>query len=464
MSPVTTRRRTFAALATAVAVVAATVVAAAPASAASTTITGRLTAPSGVDPQGVLVLAWAPGAKGADVTAAAEVRGDGSFTLGGLTSGRSYQLSTFDVFGTVASGYYKTSTTLASRAGDATLVRSGTTGLKVKAATPARSTDVTLVAPAEADPPAWLTEDNLIPYVVEPGNGRLMGVAGNELLGGFDAAASAGTDVAATAARAARAVARTDRATASAATLALPTTGLLKGGSYTLAFLLDDSADVDLLDSYFYGGVKRSPTRSLGSAGTFTGGSTAVEVFLLGTATRTPVSVSGTAKVGRTLTAVPATWSQRGSVSYQWHRNGSPITGATAATYRVQAADKGKTLTVRAVLRPSTPGYAYGFSLSQKTRTVTAGDAPTAKVRPTVTGTAKVGKKLTASPGTWSTTGLRFTYQWLRDGKAVAGATSSAYRVTSADVGKRMRVKVTAKRNGHLPGTSTSEATKAVTR
>ena len=40
--------------------------------------------------------------------------------------------------------------------------------------------------------------------------------------------------------------------------------------------------------------------------------------------------------------------------------------------------------------------------------------------------------------------GLTFSYQWLRNGKAVRGATAKTYRLVKADKGKMIAVRVTA--------------------
>ena len=53
-------------------------------------------------------------------------------------------------------------------------------------------------------------------------------------------------------------------------------------------------------------------------------------------------------------------------------------------------------------------------------------------------------------------------YQWLRDGAAVQGATSSTYRLAPSDQGRRMSVRVTAEKSGHQPGTATSTTTARV--
>ena len=70
--------------------------------------------------------------------------------------------------------------------------------------------------------------------------------------------------------------------------------------------------------------------------------------------------------------------------------------------------------------------------------------------RPVITGKARPGQKLKASAGAWSLSGARYTFQWLRNGKAIAGhvARSQAYRVARADRGKKLSVRVAATLGG----------------
>ena len=75
---------------------------------------------------------------------------------------------------------------------------------------------------------------------------------------------------------------------------------------------------------------------------TFTGGTTN------SAATGAP-SVSGTVRVGETLTAVTSGVADAdglGVFSYQWSADSSPISGATASTYTLVAADLGKAISV----------------------------------------------------------------------------------------------------------------------
>jgi serine protease len=73
--------------------------------------------------------------------------------------------------------------------------------------------------------------------------------------------------------------------------------------------------------------------------------------------------------------------------------------------------------------------------------------------RPTITGTWKVGARISTGTGygQWNNSNAGFTFQWLRNGSAISGATSRTYTVTSADVGKRLKVKVTPKITAFAP-------------
>ncbi|MEW1628926.1 hypothetical protein AB0387_16170 [Streptomyces sp. NPDC089173] len=77
---------------------------------------------------------------------------------------------------------------------------------------------------------------------------------------------------------------------------------------------------------------------------------------------------------------------------------------------------------------------------------------------PVISGSAKVGAKLTAGTGSWSAVPTSYAYQWKADGTAIAGATGSTYTVPAKLLAKKVTVTVTARRAGHLDGQSTSAA------
>jgi hypothetical protein len=95
--------------------------------------------------------------------------------------------------------------------------------------------------------------------------------------------------------------------------------------------------------------------------------------------------------------------------------------------------------------------------------------APANTSQPTIAGTAAVGQTLTGTQGTWSNSPTSFTYQWVRcppngglpDGSNcsyIPGASTTAYIVSSADVGHRLRFRVTAT-NADGQQTAASNAT-----
>jgi len=79
--------------------------------------------------------------------------------------------------------------------------------------------------------------------------------------------------------------------------------------------------------------------------------------------------------------------------------------------------------------------------------------------KPRISGTAKVGKKLIAKRGSWTGSPTSYSYQWYRGSKKIAKATTSSYRLKSADRGKKIRVKITAKRAGAASRSAYSAAT-----
>jgi hypothetical protein len=73
-------------------------------------------------------------------------------------------------------------------------------------------------------------------------------------------------------------------------------------------------------------------------------------------------------------------------------------------------------------------------------------------VRPKLSGTAKVGKVLRVSTGTWSPAATSYDYTWYRSGRKITGATASRYTLTRADVGTRVQVRVRGHRGGYANG------------
>ncbi|QXT63348.1 hypothetical protein [Tessaracoccus palaemonis] len=189
---------------------------------------------------------------------------------------------------------------------------------------------------------------------------------------------------------------------------------------------------------------------------TATASSAAVKVAAGTLATKTP-TISGTAKVGRTLTAIRGTWTSGTTYTYQWYAGGSAIKGATGKSFTPTATQKGKKITVKVTGRLS--GYTTASKTSKATSSVAAGSLTT-KV-PTIKGTAKVGKKLTVIRGTW-TSGTSYSYQWYANGSKIKGATSKTITVKTAQKGAKITVKVTGRKSGYTTATKVSKATAKV--
>ncbi|MGC4153786.1 MAG: Ig-like domain repeat protein [Propionicimonas sp.] len=171
-------------------------------------------------------------------------------------------------------------------------------------------------------------------------------------------------------------------------------------------------------------------------------------------------TVGGNAVVGATLTVSAGVWGPAPvRLVYQWLADGTPIPGATGTSYQVTAAYLGKQLSVR--VTGTKDGYPSVTRESAKTDPVAAAPAPLALLHPSISGRPAVGSTLTATPGTWDTSGLTLAYQWLRNGAPISGATKPSYKVTSTDAGKTLSVRVTATKPGLRPGTATSAGVKA---
>src|SRR4029079_13322476 len=116
------------------------------------------------------------------------------------------------------------------------------------------------------------------------------------------------------------------------------------------------------------------------------------------------------------------------------------IRSATAATYKVAPAHRGKRITV--TVTGTKRGYLTVARTSAATATVAAGTLSPAPT-PKITGTAKVGYTLTAHPGTWGPSPVSLHYQWRAGGGAISGASASTYKIGGGGAGKRITVTVT---------------------
>lgn len=185
-------------------------------------------------------------------------------------------------------------------------------------------------------------------------------------------------------------------------------------------------------------------TSSVGSAAVGRG------VFATAPTPTIKASTTGALRFGSTLTAVPGAWAPAAVFTYQWFADGTEIIGAEAATYKPTVAQIGAVFTVRVI------GTKSGYTSTARTSAPTAALAPLAftitPVTASISGTAKVGQKLTAVVGTF-TPAAAYTYQWFADGAAIDGATAATFTVTGEQtVGMSITVEIT----GTLAGYATT--------
>ncbi len=136
---------------------------------------------------------------------------------------------------------------------------------------------------------------------------------------------------------------------------------------------------------------------------------------------------------------------------YQWIDMSTmqPIPGATKASYTPTRDMAGKQVIVH--VYGTKDGYVGKFVAVTPQNNYVANAYKT--VTPTISGTAAVGKTLTASTGSWSPTPGKqgradYTFQWLRNGVAIDGATGKTYTVTAADRGAQLQVRVSVAASG----------------
>ncbi len=147
--------------------------------------------------------------------------------------------------------------------------------------------------------------------------------------------------------------------------------------------------------------------------------------------------VSRAVTLGQTATfSVAATGT--GAITYQWKKNGTAISGATAASYTTPpttSADNGALFTVTIT---DTVG-----SVNSSAATLTINFPPTISSQPT-SQSVTAGQSATFSVAATGTATL--TYQWKKGGTAISGATAASYTTpatTSADNGTQFTVTVT---------------------
>jgi hypothetical protein len=184
-------------------------------------------------------------------------------------------------------------------------------------------------------------------------------------------------------------------------------------------------------------------------------------------------SITGSTRDGDVLRFNRGTWTGPEPIdyAYSWLRcdaggNGcAAISGATGTAYQLKTADVGHR--IRITVTASNSAGAVPATSDASAPIAGRGSAPASTAAPQISGVARDGAVLRTSTGGWRNAPTGYKYQWLRCDSngancgAISGANSSRYTITSADVGHRLRVNVTAS-NAFGAAVATSNATSTV--
>lgn len=140
--------------------------------------------------------------------------------------------------------------------------------------------------------------------------------------------------------------------------------------------------------------------------------------------------------------AIEVQWFIGGQLHSQWLDSSGPPAGPTAPGVVPIHSDRTLDIALNPVGTPSPSSSPAPPSSSPSTPSVP--ESPVSlTASPRVTGSGAVFSTLSLYPGAWTGSPL-LRYQWLRSGRPIAGADGSTYRITRADIGHRISVRVTA--------------------
>ncbi|KRB74083.1 hypothetical protein ASE01_19025 [Nocardioides sp. Root190] len=203
------------------------------------------------------------------------------------------------------------------------------------------------------------------------------------------------------------------------------------------------------VDITAFGGMSVRPTFTMRTDSSYGAPGWYLDDILVYTCDRTlavdvaPVLPDAAPHVGLPLTVSEPTWNLPGATtSHQWRRNGVPLAGMTQATYTPVPADVGTRLSV--VVTGKLDDQVVPLVVTASADVETDAVPLTIVSAPTLPATApRVGKVYAVTAPIWNDPGTITTYQWRRDGVAIAGRTLRTYTPVAADAGRRLSVVVT---------------------
>jgi hypothetical protein len=155
---------------------------------------------------------------------------------------------------------------------------------------------------------------------------------------------------------------------------------------------------------------------------------------------------SATLAAGSALTCYHGSWVRDESAfAYRWLRNGSAITGAESPEYTLTSEDAGTGIQCQ-VSAGNGPFQSEAATTALAVAPASSSSLPVLKSEVNVTEESAVvsagaGEECTA--GEWDNA-TSFSYQWLRNGAPIAGATHATYTITAEDADAAIQCQVTA--------------------
>jgi hypothetical protein len=192
--------------------------------------------------------------------------------------------------------------------------------------------------------------------------------------------------------------------------------------------------------------------------------------------------ITGQARDGKTLRTTLGTWPTLGgslTYHYQWqrcharrsrsHRSRArrtvcdKVKRATHRTYKLTHSDVGRKITV--TVTATGKQHEARHASAKPVGPVSAPRPPRNRRRPTILGTARVGRTLKTTRGSWSSPDpLSYHYQWWRcrsDGThciKIKHTTHRTYKLTRSDIGHKITVTVTAADKEHHARQATAKS------
>lgn len=170
--------------------------------------------------------------------------------------------------------------------------------------------------------------------------------------------------------------------------------------------------------------------------------------------------LEGTAAVGSTLKIVlPTITPSPTETTYSWYRDGTAIEGADEPEYLLTPDDAGAAISGNAWIEA--PGRQGTWLATAESAPVRPSTLVVAQA-PTIIGTAEIGYTLQAVPPVFTPVATSLSYQWLRDGVPIPGATAHTYGPGVDDIGRALSVHVTGARQQYASAVTVSGATATV--